>query len=152
MKLELDAALDEVKSHYHELLSSKRRRLTNLRDIDIPKEVGVYVIYKGEKPLYVGETQELDWRLYRLWLVGSDHTLASRLLRQKTGLKLKQLKERWNDEAIRKAREELRADFLEKCDFQYIVIKGKKKRGRAKLLERLAILMLDPMYKDYEEP
>lgn len=155
----LDEVLEEIKSCYKMLLNSKLKSLGDEKTLDnLPKETGVYIIYDKDKPpLYVGESKHLRTRL-RTELFHFAHTLSTRLLKERVlkneGIRLtsKQLdkKETWYGEKRIKSKKEV-ISFLKNLWFQYMEIKGKNERGKAKLLERLVQVMLNPKIKDYKE-
>jgi hypothetical protein len=159
----------EIVEYYDKLLNSPKKGLGEQEVLEnLPREVGVYIIYKPNgECLYVGETANLRNRFKELMKFG--HTLSWRLLKgriakslnidtygferkyqDKTGLEWgwgKKYEKTWKrEEGNWKAVER----FLKDCSFRYLVIE-RKKRGKTKLLERLLQVTLNPEIKDYKE-
>lgn len=161
----LNEVLEKIRGYFKELLNSKTELLNDEKVLNnLPSEVGTYIIYdEGEDkpPLYIGETQNLRNRI-RDQLFNCNHTLSWRLLKKEIGksLNLEDLRGlekrfekitgrpyKWEDEEVQESWRAVK-DFLRKCSFKCIPIKT---RGEAKLLERLAQVILNPKIKDYKE-
>lgn len=85
----LDEVLREIKEHYGRL-NSKLERLGDENALaNLPPETGVSVIYdwKNKPPLYVGETDDLSYRL-KSQLFRCEHTLSWRLVKGQVGKSL----------------------------------------------------------------
>ncbi|MFW6111149.1 MAG: hypothetical protein ACOC6H_03840 [Thermoproteota archaeon] len=106
---------------------------------------GVYVVYEGNKPIYVGSAgkgeRPLKYRIADLFCYSSDsesdpfyHTLTEKLVKEK------------NMEDTQKALDEVREFYCEKCSFKVI------KTGTvdlARMLEQVLIVLLGhPKYND----
>lgn len=143
MDKRLKSVLREIKCYYKRLLESEPKSFGDQGALqNLSKGVGVYVIYdKNNKPLYVGETNDLRDRLkHQLFYFNprkrdfTNHALSSRLYE----------KFEKNQTAVIK--------YLRSCLFKkFDKIKEPDKRGKAKLLEGLVIVMLKPKIGYYKK-
>lgn len=141
----------EIKNCYKQLLQSELKHLSDLESLKHLSEVGVYLIYENNTPVYAGETGDLVVRFSKLFNYG--HTLSDTLLIEEawkrgkhlTRKQLREDKEIWDDEIVRECDKEVKKRLLN-CSFQCVEIEEQKRQKKAKLLERLVILMLEPRY------
>jgi len=133
--------------------NKNKKSFSKVRNI---KDNGVYIVFKGRKPIYVGSTStEGHKRLNDLVTHFSNHTLHRKLLKEKLKLNKKQGVPNSTKKLARKLKMSL--EKLVKIDkkvktkisgFKFVFIKLKRKEKDIKRFEHFVIAVLNPNYND----